>query len=127
MRRGAMNRFFSKESVRRLEPILQAKLDKLLEKLEGFKGAGRAVNVNLPFNAFTGDVITEYCFATTRSYLDMEDFNAQFFEMMVGIHDMAPVARQFVVIPMLMDSLPDWVVERIDHGFNLWGRFRRVC
>jgi hypothetical protein len=51
----------------------------------------------------------------------MEDFNAQFFEMMVGIHDMAPVARQFVVIPMLIDSLPDWVVERIDHGFNLWG------
>jgi cytochrome P450 len=58
MRRGAMNRFFSKESVRRLEPILQAKLDKLLEKLEGFKGAGRAVNVKLPFSAFTGDVIT---------------------------------------------------------------------
>lgn len=97
MRRGAMNRFFSKESVQRLEPIISTKPDKLLEKLEGLKETGRAINVNLPFSAFAGDVTTEYCFTTKRSYLDKQDFNEDFVEMTVGIHGMAPVARQFVL------------------------------
>jgi cytochrome P450 len=107
MRRSPMNRFFSKEMVRRLEPILQEKLTKLLSKLRAYKGVGQPLNLNLPFSAFTNDVIAEYCFAKPYNYLDSPNFNDKFFEMMVTVHEMAPIAKQFPFIMPMMDAVPD--------------------
>jgi len=122
-----MNRFFSKEMVRRLEPILQEKLAKLLSKLRPYKGTGKPLNLNLPFSAFTSDINAEYAFAKAYHYLDEPNFNDRFFEMMVTVHEMAPVAKQFPFVIPVMDAIPDWLLQRLDEGMNLFSRFRRVC
>ncbi|KIV81137.1 hypothetical protein PV11_08581 [Exophiala sideris] len=125
MRRGAMNRYFSKESVRRLEPILQRNFEKLLQKLAEYKGSTKPLNVNLPFSAFTSDIITEYCFGKSHNWLDRPGFNEKFIEMMASVHDMAALAKQVWFIMPLIDMLPDSFAESMDPGMQSFIQFRR--
>ncbi|OQV03992.1 Fungal specific transcription factor domain-containing protein isoform 1 [Cladophialophora immunda] len=125
MRRGAMNRYFSKESIRRLEPIINRNVEKLAQKLAEFKGSARSLNVNLPFGAFTSDIITEYCFGQSRDWLDKPGFNEKFIEMMASVHDLGAAAKQFNFL-ILVDMLPDWFVEKQDAGMAAFIQFRRV-
>ncbi len=126
MRRGAMNRYLSKESVRRLEPILQSNLSKLLDKLAEYKGSSKSLNVNLPFSAFTSDIITEYCFGQSHNWLDKPGFNEKFIEMMSSVHEMAAPAKQFAWLMPLVDMLPDSWAESMDPGMSSFIQFRRV-
>lgn len=125
MRRGAMNRYFSKESIRRLEPILKANFEKLLEKIAQYKGSPKALNVNLPYSAFTSDIITEYCFGQSHNWLDKPGFNEKFIEMMASVHEMAAPAKQFNFM-VLVDMLPDSFVEKQDAGMASFIQFRRA-
>jgi cytochrome P450 len=53
MRRSALNPFFSKASVRRLQPVIQERLDKLMERFLGFRDSGDTMTASLAFAAFT--------------------------------------------------------------------------
>lgn len=81
MRRGAMSKMFSKESVRKLEPIMKNNLDKLLERLRGFKESGDPINLLPMFGAFTNDLISEYAYGFNSNWLGASEFNAGFFHM----------------------------------------------
>ena len=126
MRRGAMNRYFSKESVRRLEPILQSNFQVLLQKLAEYKGSTMPLNVNLPFSAFTSDIITEYCFGKSHRWLEKPAFNDKFIEMMASVHEMAASAKQFAFLMPLIEMLPDSLVEGMDQGMSSFVQFRRA-
>ena len=127
VRRRAMDRLFSKEGIRRLEPIMQAALEKLLCRLHDFQESGKPLNIVLAYSAFTSDVIHEYAFAKQPNWLEAPDFNAKFFQMMVTVHETGAIAKQFGWFMPLMDSLPDWFVSKVDEGMKLWCEFRRVC
>lgn len=120
-----MNRYFSKESIRRLEPILTANFEKFLSKLAEYKSSTRPLNINLPLSAFTSDIITEYCFGESHNWLDKPGFNEKFIEMMASVHDMAAAAKQFNFM-VLVDLLPDSFVEKQDAGMASFIQFRRV-
>ena len=62
IRRGAMSRMFSKDSVRRLEPIMQQNLEKLFSRLEEYKETEKPLSLLPLFSAFTNDLIAEYAF-----------------------------------------------------------------
>lgn len=53
MRRSALSPFFSKASVRRLQPVIWEKVDKLLERLHGLKNTGHPVRMDIAYAAFT--------------------------------------------------------------------------
>ena len=76
-----MSRMFSKESVRRLEPIMRTNLDKLLVRLKGFQDDGRDISMLPMFGAFTNDVISEYAYGFSMNWLQAPEFNKVFFEM----------------------------------------------
>lgn len=121
-----MNRYFSKESVRRLDPIIRSNFDKLLQKLAEYKGSMQPLNVNLPFSAFTSDIITEYCFGKSHNWLDKRGFNEKFIEMMASVHEMAALAKQFWFVMPLLDMLPDSFAEEMDPGMQSFILFRKV-
>lgn len=53
-RRAALNRFFSMGSVRRLQPIVEERVQQLIERFRGFKDAdGKVMKANYAFAAFT--------------------------------------------------------------------------
>ena len=81
MRRGAMARMFSKDSVRRLEPIMQRNLAKLISRLLEYKDTGKDVNVLPVYSAFTNDLIAEYAFGENYGWLDKPGFNKDFFDV----------------------------------------------
>ena len=80
-RRGAFSNFFSKASVRRLEPLIQSRIDILCEKLSEMMDTGKPVNMVHAYSALTQDVITEYCFSSCRNVLEMKDFSPWYYEL----------------------------------------------
>lgn len=58
IRRGALAPLFSKASVVRLEPTVQAVIAKLVSRLQGLQGSGTPVNLIDAYSALTNDVRT---------------------------------------------------------------------
>lgn len=53
MRRAALHPFFSMASVRRLQPLIEERLEKFLARLDGFKTNGEVMTLSLGWAAFT--------------------------------------------------------------------------
>jgi cytochrome P450 len=53
MRRGALNPYFSKQAISRIEPVVQSKLDILCRRLEESRNTMEPVDVELAFMALT--------------------------------------------------------------------------
>lgn len=80
-RRAAMSKMFSKESVRRLEPIMRTNMNKLLVRLKEFQENGKEINLLPMFGAFTNDVISEYAYGFSLNWVQAPQFNQVFFDM----------------------------------------------
>ena len=117
MRRGAMSRMFSKDSVRRLEPIMQQNLTKLFKRFQELKASGEAVNLLHVYSAFTNDLITEYAFGISYNWLDAPKFNHRFFDFITSFHEMGAMANMFSWYMPLANSLPDSLVKKINPGY----------
>lgn len=126
LRRNAISPFFSKTNVRKLEPIIQEKVQKLMGRLNQLEKTGQPVILNLTYSAFTSDVIVEYAFGKSHDYLDKEDFNKDFFGMMDSMHHMGNLAKQFGWFLPVMLSIPEFITTRIDKGMAAFAKFQNV-
>ncbi|KAG5941373.1 hypothetical protein E4U53_007416 [Claviceps sorghi] len=65
LRRSALNPFFSTQSVRNLQSVIEERVDSLLDVLYKYAATRerRPLDIMYPFSAFTNDVINEYAFA----------------------------------------------------------------
>jgi cytochrome P450 len=126
MRRGAVGKYFSKEGIRRAEPIIHGALERFFKRLDEFRRSGQPLTISLVYMAFSSDIITEYCFAAPYNYLDHPDFNAQFFEMSVSVLGIGPLARRLPWLMPLMDMIPPSIVTKMDPGMGLFVQFREV-
>lgn len=127
LRRGAMNQFFSKASVRRVEPIIQKNLDKLLVRIREFQRSSEPIPLNVAFTAFTSDIITEYSFGRSYNYLDSDDFNLAFSELMLGVHKMTGILKHVPGIIPLMEALPNRITTLLNPARSAFLDLQRVC
>ena len=81
VRRAAISKQFSKESVRGIEPIMRTNLEKLWVRLKEFQNNGREISLLPMFGAFTNDIISEYAYGFSSNWLESPQFNHVFFEM----------------------------------------------
>lgn len=58
IRRSAMSPFFSKASVRALQPLIQERAEKLLERMLGFRDSDTVIQVEHMFSALTNGLWT---------------------------------------------------------------------
>lgn len=85
VRRSALNPFFSKQAVTRLEPVIKANVDHLYRRLREFAGTEKPVNLGDAFTCLSADVIGAYAFGKEYGFLDSEDFFPRWrLLMMVG-------------------------------------------
>lgn len=130
-RRGAFSRFFSKTSVRRLQPVIQSLIDVLCEKLSQKLDTGEPVNMVYAYSALTQDVITKYCFSHCRNVLEMKDFSPRYYEVVqkpseishvcvpllteppltVILYSLSSRIKQFPYLLPILNLLPDWCVR----------------
>ncbi|KAM0802677.1 oxoglutarate/iron-dependent oxygenase [Usnea florida] len=123
-RRAAMSKMFTKDSVRKLEPIMRKEMDQLLGRLKEFQEDGREINLLPMFGAFTNDVISEYAYGYSLNWVQAPQFNSVFFDMITGFHDLGPFAVQFKWFMPMFQRLPRRLILKINPGFETFVRFR---
>lgn len=69
-RRNILANFFSKRSVTSIQPNIQDKIEKLIDKFSKAHDNGTVLNLSTLSAAFTADVISEYAYGVTLGCLD---------------------------------------------------------
>lgn len=62
VRRSAISKFFSRQGMLRYEPEIHEMAQKVCDKILQVAGSGQIINALDPFNCFTADAISQYCF-----------------------------------------------------------------
>ncbi len=74
-RRAALNPFFSKQTIARLQPMLTFMIEKLCSRIEEFRKSGQPMPMRQVFMCLTTDVVTLYALNRSWNHLDSPDFS----------------------------------------------------
>jgi cytochrome P450 len=107
MRRGALNPFFAKRSVVRLEPRIQDRVTTLCTRLAESLSSGEVVRLDVAFMALTMDIITEYCYGTSYNYISEPDFKLEWKESMATLFEGAALRRALPWMTGFLQRFPD--------------------
>lgn len=69
-RRQAMNNFFSKASVTRLEPLIHHHIRKMCDKISHYGKEGKVISIRNAAVAVTVDIVTEYCIWSLPTFIN---------------------------------------------------------
>ena len=126
-RRAALNPFFSKGSIRRLDPVIQRTLENLLRRFSACAKTGDVMPMNIVYKAATSDIISGYTFGVSVDYLKRDDYNAPFFEAISGSFEIAWWLMHMPWLSSLMHSIPKPVLSYIMPGMESMFQMQRVC
>ncbi|KAF4544715.1 Cytochrome p450 [Lasiodiplodia theobromae] len=113
VRRAALNPFFSRRSVVRLEPVIQLHIDKLRARLERSADSGEPVNLTDAFTALSADVIGDFAFGKRYGFLDAEDFNPGWHKLMLDLSRGTHLMKQFGWLYTVLTCIPQKLVSII--------------
>jgi cytochrome P450 len=83
MRRAALNPYFSKASVNRLESTVQSNVDLLCARLRSRAGSAIPINLSDAFTCLSADVIGSYTFGRSYGFLQHPDFMPRWRSLMM--------------------------------------------
>jgi cytochrome P450 len=113
-KRAALNAFFSKKSIRRIEPIIHDKASKVLQILRRHGRSGTPVNMKLLYTATNNDIITEYSFGKSWNSLATEDLNEEFFNAFHNFTRPFHMSCNHPWVTSLMRRLPQRILEKLN-------------
>ncbi|KAM7191813.1 cytochrome P450 [Rhypophila sp. PSN 637] len=108
-RRNAMSAFFSNNSIRRLEPIMQERLRMLLIRIRDH-GDDKPMVMHPVFRACTNDVITTYAFGSCFNLLEEPTFGEPYFKSCDTLFRLEHVFGSFFWLADLFHRMPLWLV-----------------
>ncbi|OJJ46793.1 hypothetical protein ASPZODRAFT_142587 [Penicilliopsis zonata CBS 506.65] len=113
-RRAMLNNFFSKQAVVKLEPRIQAQVNKLIERLEiaSRQPGNTPVRVHDAFADLTIDVITEYTYGESMGCLDDPDETNSMSEAVEGFGVLVHLMWFLPGLVKLFRATPLSVIER---------------
>lgn len=114
LRRNALNPFFSKQAIGRMEPLIRSLIEKLCTRFEQFQQTGEPVKVLDAFAALTTDVITSYCFGTSYGCLNDPNWKSEWPQAMVESTRSCHINKQFKWLFPAMKATPEWIVQLIN-------------
>ncbi|KAK5998836.1 Cytochrome P450 monooxygenase astB [Cladobotryum mycophilum] len=123
LRRSALNPFFSTQTVRKLQPVVEERADALLEGFVNYASSPKCkepLDFMYPYSAFTNDVINEYAFARSDRLVDASDFGAEVTDnLLLGTH-MGPLIKHANWLLAIVMSLPESVSGFCIPGWGGW-------
>ncbi|KAI5464211.1 cytochrome P450 [Mariannaea sp. PMI_226] len=125
LRRSALNPFYSTHSVRRLQPVIEERVDALLAAFLNYAEVsnGQPLDVMYPYSALTNDVINEYAFSRSHHLVEKSDFGAEVTNnLLIGTH-MGPFVQHVSWVLTLVNALPESISSRCMPG---WGGFVKM-
>ncbi|CAI6331170.1 unnamed protein product [Periconia digitata] len=112
-RRAALLPFFSKASVRRLQPVITERVEVLLSRAKEFRGTGRVLNASCMFSALTNDVVNLYSFARCDYRLEDPNFDPWARDASLQGANSANFMKHAPWINDVVKRLPDAMVAKI--------------
>ncbi|KAI0191442.1 putative cytochrome P450 [Xylaria flabelliformis] len=119
IRRSAQDPFFTKARILKLAPEIQAKADKMCNRLvNDFTDQQKPVKLDNLFASFIADVTTQFAFDKDFGFLDHSMFESPFVKAIRGFKDIAHPCTQFPWLARILASLPTWVVRVIQPSMS---------
>lgn len=109
-RRGDLNPFFSRKVVFDHEQMVQEKVKKLMNRIEGALESNTDLDVHHGLRAVSIDVITDYAFGDSYNLLDQPDLGSEFFTLVQRLGPAAWVFRQWPWLKPMVMMMPKQVV-----------------
>ena len=126
LRRGALNPFFSKQAVTRLEPMIRELIEKLCVRFEKCRETGEPVETGQAYAALTTDIITKYAFRTSYGCIDDPDWKWSWPKAMNDGTKTVHLNKQYGFIFPAMQATPEFIVKMIDPGVMNIINFQKV-
>ncbi|KAF9025638.1 hypothetical protein BDZ89DRAFT_1161644 [Hymenopellis radicata] len=99
----ALNPFFSRRDILKLQAVVQGKVDLLIEQMRSYDG--KPVNLFRAFRALTMDVVTAYCYAHSFGGLTTPNFDHPILRAMEGAIPFITATKFFPVLHLI----PEWL------------------
>lgn len=95
IRRAPLNPMFSKRSIAKFEPVIEKKVELMCKGIKESYDTGGVLTLSNAFNAYAGDVITEYCFGFCYNHLGSAGFKDNFHPAFMAVSAFGHLALQF--------------------------------
>ncbi|KAK2834957.1 hypothetical protein FQN49_006745 [Arthroderma sp. PD_2] len=127
LRRSALNPFFSKASVVKLEPIIVDTVQKLCRKIEMHAGSGTPITISSAFFGMTTDIISEYAFAKSTDFLETDNpkFEINLHRAITSGAEMGVFMKYAPWLYRILQALPDSVIARMNPMMKSYLIFQR--
>jgi hypothetical protein len=109
------------------EPMIREKLEFICDKLVGYHERDQILRLDRVWDAFSGDVISEYAFGFNYNNLGSEDFQDTFHDPFLVASEFGHVIVQFPLMGAILNSLPGPVIKAMDPTMEKLVRLKRVC
>ncbi|KAF1814797.1 cytochrome P450 [Eremomyces bilateralis CBS 781.70] len=106
LRRGVMNKFFSKGSISKLEPMIHDLAQRLSDKILAKTGSGKPFDITMAYSCYTTEVIFTYCFGKKSGFMDQEDFEPNLREPIYAGLANHHIGKQLPLLVKAMNMLP---------------------
>lgn len=114
VRRNALNPFFSKQAISRMEPLIRDLIEKLCVRFESCRSTGEPVNTLDAYAALTTDIITTYSFNTSYGCLEDPHWKNEWPQAMVESTMSVHLNKQFKWVFPAMQATPEWIVKIVN-------------
>lgn len=125
-RRAALNPFFSKSQINKLQPMLTYMIDKLCQRIDECRRTGHPMPMRHVYMCFTTDVVTLYAVNRSWNHLDSPDFSPPLAETIKAVGAAGALVKQFPSILPIIRALPRELLRKLDPGMVLLLEFEQV-
>ena len=109
-RRTALNPFFSKQKVNAMEPILQSQVDRMCERIAGYRGKGESLPIRLCYTCLTIAITCEFTFGQNYGVLEMDGWGVSSAETTQEAWKGVHWARLFPFLSRIENAVPNWLI-----------------
>lgn len=122
LRRSAINPFFSVQSVRKLQPVIEERVNALLNRLRcpQLDDQGRIIPVDImyAFSAFTNDVINEYAFARSEHLIEDSTWGKDVTDYLLTGSHYGKLIQHIEVFLNLLNVLPEFIAIKLNPAWR---------
>lgn len=115
-----MAKFFSTANVSKLEPLVEKKVQQLLDRVEEHRQTARAIDISNAYRCYATDVISTYAAPHSRNLLATPDFAAAFNKALGDFSRIMLWHRHIPIVFPVMNAIPRSVIASMDsRGANV--------
>ncbi|KAF2275384.1 cytochrome P450 monooxygenase [Westerdykella ornata] len=125
-RRSALLPYFSMASVRRLQPVIQERIDVMLNRMKEFRDTDEVLNASCMFSALTNDVTNTYSFARHDHRLETPNFDPSSRDASLAGANSANIMKHVPWVNDVFKALPDSVVAALNPALASFAKQKRT-